>query len=383
MSAQTEIRDRILGDLKDDKILQNVTLERLWYYFELIGDITGGGGSGFTYGAGEPSGGADGDYYIRTDATQIWYNNGGTWEVTLSLTPLQITGDQFAALIATPADIIQGQVYRVVPDGGDAFALPLSIGDMYITGGNGVFLAGALANVTLTGRYEFVTYYTSDNTVFQNSISTLTVDLAQAYFSGSDIQNSSVIVNTDYVIISGITPVLPAGISRVKGKAVLDPSGNVVWDANDCQAWVTALSRYVPCTYDVGTNKINVLLEVVFRVTQTADNGPTLEVMKNDLTGVTFTAGYGDPGKYNIIPSISLSTLGTGPFNEVYVHMTGTQVIGEDVVNPFGLVSGFYDELNDTMRLGSQVVDFETNALVPTDGIFNGIPIYLICILSN
>jgi len=256
MSAQTEIRDRILGDLKDDKILQNVTLERLWYYFELIGDITGGGGSGFTYGAGEPSGGADGDYYIRTDATQIWYNNGGTWEVTLSLTPLQITGDQFAALIATPADIIQGQVYRVVPDGGDAFALPLSIGDMYITGGNGVFLAGALANVTLTGRYEFVTYYTSDNTVFQNSISTLTVDLAQAYFSGSDIQNSSVIVNTDYVIISGITPVLPAGISRIKGKAVLDPSGNVVWDKGNCEAWVTALGLYLPCTYDVATNKV-------------------------------------------------------------------------------------------------------------------------------
>jgi len=127
MSAQTEIRDRILGDLKDDKILQNVTLERLWYYFELIGDITGSGGSGFTYGAGEPSGGADGDYYIRTDATQIWYNNGGTWEVTLSLTPLQITGDEFAALIATPAGIIQGQVYHVVPAGGVGMRLPFRL----------------------------------------------------------------------------------------------------------------------------------------------------------------------------------------------------------------------------------------------------------------
>ncbi len=151
----------------------------------------------------------------------------------------------------------------------------------------------------------------------------------------------------------------------------------------NAEAYITALATYVPCTYDVGTNKINVMLETVFRVTQTGTSDPTLEVMKNDLTGVTFTAGYVDPGKYNIIPSISLSTLGIGPFNEVYVHMTGTQVIGEDVVNPFGLVSGFYDELNDTMRLGSQVVDFGTNALVPTDGIFNGIPIYLICILSN
>lgn len=307
MSAQTEIRDRILGDLKDDKILQNVTLERLWYYFELIGDITGGGGSGFTYGAGEPSGGADGDYYIRTDATQIWYNNGGTWEVTLSLTPLQITGDQFAALIATPADIIQGQVYRVVPDGGDAFALPLSIGDMYITGGNGVFLAGALANVTLTGRYEFVTYYTSDNTVFQNSISTLTVDLAQAYFSGSDIQNSSVIVNTDYVIISGITPVLPAGISRVKGKAVLDPSGNVVWDKGNCEAWVTALGLYLPCTYDVGTNTISgqyILYAALIAQSSTA--APSVFEERINIMGETPTFSYGGSGTYKLTVTNSI-----------------------------------------------------------------------------
>lgn len=382
MSAQTEIRDRILGDLKDDKILQNVTLERLWYYFELIGDITGGGGSGFTYGAGEPSGGADGDYYIRTDATQVWYNNGGTWEVTLSLTPLQISGDEFAALIATPAGIIQGQVYHVVPAGGDAFALPLSIGDMYITGGNGVFLAGALANVTLTGRYEFVTYYTSDNTVFQNSISTLTVDLAQAYFSGSDIQNSSVIVNTDYVIISGITPVLPAGISRVKGKAVLDPSGNVVWDKGNCEAWVTALGLYLPCTYDVGTNKINVTIETVFMVTQTGSSDPTLEIVRNGLIGVTFTASRSDPGVYTINPSVSLSTDGTGIFNVVYVHMTGSQAQSA-LSDPLFIIGGYYDEAGDNLKIGSQFIDFSGSAMTPTDGVFNDTPLYLICVLSN
>jgi len=173
---------------------------------------------------------------------------------------------------------------------------------MYITGGNGVFLAGALANVTLTGRYEFVTYYTSDNTVFQNSISTLTVDLAQAYFSGSDIQNSSVIVNTDYVIISGITPVLPAGISRVKGKAVLDPSGNVVWDANDCQAWVTNLARYVPCSYDVATNTAQFdYLLWAGHVSQAGTNAPTIDQVNYNISGETPTFNYNTAGEYQIV----------------------------------------------------------------------------------
>ena len=83
MSAQQTIYERIKEDLKDDKILQNVTLERLWWYFEQIKDITGSGGSGFTNGNGAPSGGADGDYYIQTDGKAIWYNNSGVWGVVL------------------------------------------------------------------------------------------------------------------------------------------------------------------------------------------------------------------------------------------------------------------------------------------------------------
>jgi hypothetical protein len=305
MSAQTEIRDRILGDLKDDKILQNVTLERLWYYFELIGDITGSGGANFSYGSGAPSGGVDGDYYIRTDATQIWYNNGGTWQVTLSLTPLQITGDEFAALVAAPAGIIDGQVYHVVPDGGDTFALPLSITDLYITGSPTAFMSGALAGIALTGRYEFVTYYTSDNTVFQNSVATLTVDLAQAYFTGNDIQNSSVIVNTDYVIISGGTA-LPTGISRIKGKAILDPSGNVVWDSSNCEAWVTAASAYIECSYDIVSNTVAAVIEQEFLIVD-IDGNPTLTVLKNDTPSITFTVELiSSNTPYRIISSVEI-----------------------------------------------------------------------------
>jgi len=256
MSAQQTIYDRIKGDLQDDKILQNVTLERLWYYFEVIKDITGSGGANFSYGTGEPSGGSDGDYYIRTDALQIWYNNGGTWEVVLSPTPIPLTGDQFKALIDAPSGIINGQLYDVTQDGGDAYQLPVSITGMYVTGGNNQFLSGVLAKITLTGKLEYATYYTSDNDIFQNSIATMSVDLAQAYFTGNDIQNSTVIVNTDYIIDNSGATQLPTGISRIKGRAVLDPSGNVVWDKANCEAWVTALSTYVPCTYDVATNKV-------------------------------------------------------------------------------------------------------------------------------
>jgi len=301
MSAQQTIYDRIKGDLQDDKILQNVTLERLWYYFEVIKDITGSGGANFSYGTGEPSGGSDGDYYIRTDALQIWYNNGGTWEVVLSPTPIPLTGDQFKALIDAPSGIINGQLYDVTQDGGDAYQLPVSITGMYVTGGNNQFLSGVLAKITLTGKLEYATYYTSDNDIFQNSIATMSVDLAQAYFTGNDIQNSTVIVNTDYIIDNSGATQLPTGISRIKGRAVLDPSGNVVWDKANCEAWVTALSTYVPCTYDVGTNTISGDYVVyAANLSQASTGAPTVDLELKNLMGETPTFTHEGSGEYRL-----------------------------------------------------------------------------------
>lgn len=307
MSAQQTIYDRIKGDLQDDKILQNVTLERLWYYFEVIKDITGSGGANFSYGTGEPSGGSDGDYYIRTDALQIWYNNGGTWEVVLSPTPISLTGDQFKALIDAPSGIINGQLYDVTQDGGDAYQLPVSITGMYVTGGNNQFLSGVLAKITLTGKLEYATYYTSDNDIFQNSIATMSVDLAQAYFTGNDIQNSTVIVNTDYIIDNSGATQLPTGISRIKGRAVLDPSGNVVWDKANCEAWVTALSTYVPCTYDVGTNTISgqyILYAAL--ISQSATAAPSVFEERINIMGEIPTFSYVGSGIYKLTVTNSI-----------------------------------------------------------------------------
>lgn len=293
MSAQQTIYERIKEDLKGDKILQNVILERLWYYLEPIKDITGGGGASITNGTADPTGGADGDYYIQTTvANQIWYNNLGTWSIILSLNPVSVEQSEAGNMEAgIPFYPFYGQIYKIT-------------------------------NLGITG--------------------------------------------IDHILSTGVK----------------NPSNAQLFD-RDCKAWVTSLDRYVTCTYDVATNKINIMLETVFRVTQTGTSDPTVEVMRNDLVGVTFTGLYSDVGIYTINPSISLSTIGTGIFNQVFMHLTGSQVASFSISAPFVLVSGYYDELNDVARFGSQVINFAGGELTKTDGIINELPMYLICILSN
>jgi hypothetical protein len=167
MSAQQTIYDRILKDLEDDKIQQNVILERLWYYLEPIKDITGSGGSGFTYGNGVPTGGVDGDYYIQTDATSIWYNNSGTWALVLSPTPITLDqSDAQAMLAGIPAFPIDGQVYLIT-------------------------------NLAIAG--------------------------------------------VDHIRTVGMVDYANPGFYKFN---------------NNCEAYVTALGVYVPCTYDLATNKV-------------------------------------------------------------------------------------------------------------------------------
>lgn len=216
------------------------------------------------------------------------------------------------------------------------------------------------------------------NNVSVGSTAPLTVDLADAGVMLAGVPAFP--VDGQVYIINGLGI---TGVDNIRTVGIVDANtADAVFNKN-CEAYLSALGVYVPCTYDVATNKINIMLETVFRVTQTTTDDPTFEVTKNDLVGVTFSASYGDPGKYAINPSVSLSTSGSGVFNEVYVHMTGTQVIGGDVSTAFGIIGGYYDEANDVMRFGSQVVDFGGNALTPTDGIINELPMYLICILSN
>lgn len=208
MSAQQTIYERIKEDLKGDKILQNVILERLWYYLEPIKDITGGGGASITNGTADPTGGADGDYYIQTTvANQIWYNNLGTWVIILSTIPITVDqADAGTMLFGVPFPIIDGQEYIIT-------------------------------NLGITGI---------------DHIRTVGVNLGGLTFN------------------------------------------------NNCEAYVTDLGVYVPCTYDVASNKISctyVLWSALMNY------GPTISVTKliTNNSGETPTLSNGVDGVLNVI----------------------------------------------------------------------------------
>lgn len=171
---------------------------------------------------------------------------------------------------------------------------------------------------------------------------------------------------------------LPTGVESVLVTVVNGGTGSNFW-SNKAQCVLTDFAISYDCEYFVATNKIRVKIESNFRITQSGTSDPTWDEIDNNLTGVTWVAMRSDIGVYAIAPSVGLSLT----FNEIFVHMTGTQVNTSDLSQPFSLVWGYYDELNDVIRLGSQVLDFFNGLQTLTDGIFNDTPIYLVCILSN
>lgn len=180
----------------------------------------------------------------------------------------------------------------------------------------------------------------------------------QAYKVNND--DSNLPAGVDYILIWG----LDAGAYNTNG-----------------QAYLTGLGVF-PCDYDVIGDKIAVVIDTIFRVTQTGTNDPVVDVTKHGINGLTFSSGRSDTGIYNFTPSFPLSTLGGGIFNEVHIHMTGSTPNLGDLAQPISFVSGYYDETFEVCHLVSQSLDLVTG-LVSTDGIYTDTPIYLTCILSN
>jgi len=167
MSAQQTIYERIKEDLKGDKILQNVILERLWYYLEPIKDITGGGGASITNGKNDPTGGADGDYYIQTTvANQIWYNNLGTWSIILSLNPVSVEQSDAGNMEAgIPFYPFYGQIYKITNLGITGIDHILSTGVKNPSNAQ-LFDRDCKAWVTSLDRYVTCTYDVATNKIF-------------------------------------------------------------------------------------------------------------------------------------------------------------------------------------------------------------------------
>ena len=170
---------------------------------------------------------------------------------------------------------------------------------------------------------------------------------------------------------------LPTGVESVLVTVVNGGTGSNFW-SNKAQCVLTDFPISYDCEYFVATNKIRVKIESNFRITQSGTSDPTWDEIDNNLTGVTFGAVRNDAGNYAITPSIAL----TSTFKEIFIHLSGTQVMGS-VGAALSLVGGYYDEDNDVIRMGSQIVDFGGSALILSDDIFNDTPIYLVCILSN
>lgn len=256
MSAQQTIYERIKEDLKGDKILQNVILERLWYYLEPIKDIAGSGGASITNGAADPTGGADGDYYIQTTrANQIWYNNLGTWSIILSLNPISVeqsyAGNMEAGIPFYP---FYGQIYKITNLGITGIDHILSTGVKNPSNAQ-LFDRDCKAWVTSLDRYVTCTY-----DVANNKISCTYVLWSALMNYGPTISVTKLITNN-----SGETPTLSNDVDGVLN--VIFTVGHLISETNAFKYATafyagsdlfTAIGRYLDTkTFEVTLTRIS------------------------------------------------------------------------------------------------------------------------------
>lgn len=79
-----------------------------------------------------------------------------------------------------------------------------------------------------------------------------TLNQAQALLASS---GAAITAGQGYIIDNGGVAQLPTGISLMRVVGINLPAGAKGFSAN-AQAYVTAISSWVPCTYDVATNKV-------------------------------------------------------------------------------------------------------------------------------
>ena len=119
---------------------------------------------------------------------------------------------------------------------------------------------------------------------------------------------NSIIVDSKYKItslgITGVTEVIISGRNMIQGNS-------------PAEALVTALGVYVPCTYDVATNKIQIQLTNKMFVSVDGLGGITIDsVVNNEWNGITFSATNTSGGTYLFTPSQTLQTI----FTAVSMH---------------------------------------------------------------
>jgi len=129
-----------------------------------------------------------------------------------------------------------------------------------------------------------------------------TINQAQALLASS---GAAITAGQGYILDNRGVTQLPTGISFIRVRGINLRAGAKGFDSV-AEAYITALSTYVPCTYDVGTNTAVVVIEQEFLIVD-IDGNPTLTVLKNDTPDITFTVDYvGSDTPYRITASSAI-----------------------------------------------------------------------------
>ena len=172
---------------------------------------------------------------------------------------------------------------------------------------------------------------TSDNykTPVLDFINAITLTSAQAItLLGTP---SDVVLDSMYKIttlgITGVTEVIISGRNMIQGNSA-------------AQCLVTGIG-YIPCIYDVATNKINAQCSNKMFVSVDGAGGITIDsVVYNEWNGITFTAANTNGGEYLFQPSQTLQTI----FTAVSMHCEQVIPQGAGMV---GFASTFEDYAHD------------------------------------
>ena len=143
------------------------------------------------------------------------------------------------------------------------------------------------------------------------------VNAAQALLASS---GSAITAGQGYIIDNGGVLQLPTGISLMRVIGINLPAGVKGLSAN-AQAYVTALSTWVDCSYDVANNvaRFDYLLWAG-HITQTGTTAPTINSTDYNISGETPTFGYTVEGEYTITFTNAklISNLAVKPYSFIY-----------------------------------------------------------------
>jgi len=123
------------------------------------------------------------------------------------------------------------------------------------------------------------------------------VNAAQALLASS---GAAIVTGQGYVLDGGGATPLPSGITFIRVTGVDLPAGAKGF-SNVAEAYVAAISQYVPCTYIVATNvaKFDYLLWAG-HISQELTDAPTVNSVSYNISGETPTFSYAGTGLYTI-----------------------------------------------------------------------------------